>query len=408
MKEMIPVRSGIDRGFRFRASNFYPPMGFFEPSEEHMTLMRYKLQQCGKPECAEAARTLTRQDFGFIPIDLNGEIGPGAHGFMVPRAGGKACTPRGCFWLVLSGNINNWAAIQSEVGFGNYLAVMGEYGNWAELREDEQPDGAAQYFIPLRRWQGTYQRAESRADLARLKAHSALDNERFEADLMRQNTGSTGNMGGWQPSGPPAGQGATVRDHWGKVFPMTEYLPITNFSDQGDYGKFPELLERRTAEQLSRNKQAVLDEATKARDGTSPTLRLTSEKTQVLSLEGFDRGPDVYQLRIFYRAKPGVAVVGDIIPKFADGGEWTIGTLITPAYEPQDSYNWGVGYVSVTRYPDGAFGASGGEGSEDGSLKSLTVELGPKDDKGEVFIEKIELWKLGFAEGDPQLMPEMP
>ncbi|MEL7188229.1 MAG: hypothetical protein AAGK17_01650 [Pseudomonadota bacterium] len=403
LETMIPVRSGIDRAFRFRASNLYPPQGFFEPEERHLILLRSKLEQCGTPQCLEDARTLTTKDFGFVPIDLT-RNGPGAHAILLPRAGGKACRDDGCYWLVLSGNANRWATIQRYVGFGNYLAVIGEHDRWATLREDEAADGVAHYFVTLRRWQGNYEQAQSRADLAKLISIRAYEPEQFDANLTRQNTGSAGSMGSWQPSAPPQGQSASVRDHWGNVFPINEYLPITNFSGQSDLGKYPELLERRTAEQLRQGDGAVLDQSAKARDGSAPMLRVSQEDSDVLTLESFDRGPDVYQLRIFYRAKPGIAVVGDISPKFADGSGWTVGTLITPAYAPKDRYEWGVGYASVTRYPDGAFGS----GSADGSLKSLSVKLGPKDGAGDVFIEKIELWKLGFAEGDPQLVPEVP
>ncbi|MEL7197440.1 MAG: hypothetical protein AAGL10_03915 [Pseudomonadota bacterium] len=403
MKEMIPVRAGIDRSFRFRASNLYRPAGFFEPEERHITLLRSMLQECGSPQCLDAARALTTKDFGFVPIDLTRD-GPGAHGLLLPRAGGKACRADGCYWLVLSGNINRWAVIQGSVGFGKYLAVTGEYDRWAELREDELPDGKAHYFVTLRGWQGNYEQAQNRADLARIEEEVGEAFAKVQREVTLQNLGSTGNLGAWQPSGPPAGQIESIRDHWGNRFVINEYLPITNYTGQSDLGKYPELLQRRTAEQMSRDKGAVIDKTATARDGASPTLRLTSESSQILSFSEFDRGPDVYQLRIFYRVKNGAALVGDITPKFADGGGWTIGTLITPAYAPKDPFEWGVGYVNVTRYPDGAFG----DGNVDGSLKSLSVELGPKDGKGDVWIEKIELWKLGFGESDPQLVPETP
>ena len=394
----VPARAGLDPQFRFRASNFYPPAGFFEPTAAQFRLLQLALESCTQPECGGAAPRLSADDFGFVPIDLNRD-GVGGHGLLLPRRGGDACTPEGCFWFVLSGNANRWGSIQNEIGFGNYLAVMGDYEGWAQLRIDPANDEAAFYYLTFRRDQGRYYRADTPMILDRIKSEVAQDAAGFDALV---NQGAAPIL-----DGPPAGQGRTIRDSRGRVFPTLEYLPIvTNSTGEVRGGRFPLLLERRVASELQQSAGATIDGAVLARDGASPMLRVTREDTQiarfVIDPEGPATIPDIYQLRIFYRKIGDVQITGKFEPIFASGTGGRTGVLLSPAFAPLDPYEWAVATYDILAPNFERFG------ERNDPLREVTVALGPRSGDGSVYIEKIEFWALRYDASDPLLTPNFP
>lgn len=389
----VRLRAGVDPRFRFRMSNLYPGDGLYAPTAGQFQLFEYLLDQCGTRACAEARGRLQPEDFGIVLVDLN-QTRAGAHAIMVPVQGGQACRANGCFWTVFSGNATSWGSIQEDIGFGTYLAVAGEYGGHAVLHEEEDRDGRAHYYFELRRDIGTYGQVGSSAQVADAAREAAA---MVEAGRAQAGTAQAGGLSG--------GRGRVVRDSRGNPFALLDGLPVMGEPLIGEPLPGPDerVIASIGAEYLQRSKGAGLDYGFKGLDGTSPTMRITGAAAPMVTFSGISGGPDVYQVRVFYRTSAGGAVVATVSADFGPGDEWgTVETLISPAYPPQDPYDWAVGIVTITNPDEGRFGGT------NAVLREVSVGLGLLTQTSALHVDRIELVALGYPRGHPLLEPYDP